>query len=250
MRGHEIIRRSKAFIEDQGFEVIYGDTDSLFVLLGGAPGCAGGRFRSRGAAERLVAGEPRRGAPPRVLSRDRAREPVRAVPHADGARNGQGDQETLRGARARPRRGRARARLQGARDGCARTGRRSPGGSSASSTERCSSTNPARNTCARPAMRSSPGSSTKSSSTGSGSAGRSTPTPATPPPHVQAARRQSRPGSWVSYVVTANGPLPLEALDAEPDYAHYRDRQLAPAADGILRFLGTSFETLTTAQLF
>ena len=70
------------------------------------------------------------------------------------------------------------------------------------------------------------------------------------PPHVQAARRQSRPGSWVSYVVTANGPLPVEALDAKPDYEHYRDRQLAPAADGILRFLGTSFETLTTAQLF
>ena len=70
------------------------------------------------------------------------------------------------------------------------------------------------------------------------------------PPHVQAARRQSRPGSWVSYVVTANGPLPVEALDAKPDYEHYRDRQLAPAADGILHFLGTSFETLTTAQLF
>ena len=70
------------------------------------------------------------------------------------------------------------------------------------------------------------------------------------PPHVQAARRQPNPGSWVSYVVTANGPLPVEALDAKPDYEHYRDRQLAPAADGLLRFLGTSFETLTTAQLF
>ena len=70
------------------------------------------------------------------------------------------------------------------------------------------------------------------------------------PPHVQAARRQANPGTWVSYVVTARGPLPLEALDARPDYEHYRDRQLAPAADGILHFLGTSFETLTTAQLF
>ena len=70
------------------------------------------------------------------------------------------------------------------------------------------------------------------------------------PPHVQAARRQSHPGPWVSYVVTANGPLPLEALDAKPDYEHYRERQLAPAADGILHFLGTSYETLTTDQLF
>ena len=70
------------------------------------------------------------------------------------------------------------------------------------------------------------------------------------PPHVQAARRQANPGSWVSYVVTAKGPLPVEALESRPDYEHYRERQLAPAADGILHFLGTSFETLTTAQLF
>lgn len=72
------------------------------------------------------------------------------------------------------------------------------------------------------------------------------------PPHVQAARKggQSKPGSWVSYVVTANGPLPAEALDAPPDYRHYLERQLEPVADGILHFLGTSFENLTTPQLF
>ena len=33
-RGHEIIRRSRDYIEQQGHRVIYGDTDSLFVLLG------------------------------------------------------------------------------------------------------------------------------------------------------------------------------------------------------------------------
>ncbi len=36
-RGHEIIIRSKAFIEQQGYRVIYGDTDSVFVLLGSIP---------------------------------------------------------------------------------------------------------------------------------------------------------------------------------------------------------------------
>ncbi len=33
-RGHDIIIRSKDFIEEQGFQVIYGDTDSVFVFLG------------------------------------------------------------------------------------------------------------------------------------------------------------------------------------------------------------------------
>ena len=34
-RGHEIIQESRSFIEDQGHKVIYGDTDSLFVLPAG-----------------------------------------------------------------------------------------------------------------------------------------------------------------------------------------------------------------------
>ncbi|MCW8946774.1 MAG: DNA polymerase II, partial [Sedimenticola sp.] len=35
-RGHEIITRSRDWLEDAGFPVIYGDTDSVFVLLGEA----------------------------------------------------------------------------------------------------------------------------------------------------------------------------------------------------------------------
>ncbi len=69
------------------------------------------------------------------------------------------------------------------------------------------------------------------------------------PPHVQAARKQARPGRWVRYVVTPTGPEPVTDGSHRPDYAHYRDRQLAPAADGILRFLGTSFAAITDAQL-
>ncbi len=34
-RGHEILIQSKNFIEAAGYQVIYGDTDSVFVLLGG-----------------------------------------------------------------------------------------------------------------------------------------------------------------------------------------------------------------------
>ncbi len=76
------------------------------------------------------------------------------------------------------------------------------------------------------------------------------------PPHVQAAlkRSKSRTDRWVRYVVTTRGPEPLEV---EPDqnaprpldYQHYLDRQLAPAADALLRLKGTSVSEIVDAQL-
>lgn len=69
------------------------------------------------------------------------------------------------------------------------------------------------------------------------------------PPHVQAARKQAKAGSWVSYIITQQGPEPLEALSTAPDYEHYLERQLAPAADGILYFLDTSFKAINDGQM-
>lgn len=69
------------------------------------------------------------------------------------------------------------------------------------------------------------------------------------PPHVQAARKLAKPGRRIDYVITRNGPEPIGRLTAPPDYTHYLERQLAPAADGVLQFLGTSFGALTDAQL-
>jgi DNA polymerase-2 len=69
------------------------------------------------------------------------------------------------------------------------------------------------------------------------------------PPHVQAARKLDKPGRWIRYVITANGPEPVRETIPKPDYDHYRERQLAPAANGILHFLDTSFEAITDAQL-
>lgn len=69
------------------------------------------------------------------------------------------------------------------------------------------------------------------------------------PPHVQAARKLDKPGRWIRYVITANGPEPVRDGIPKPDYEHYRERQLAPAANGILHFLDTSFEAITDAQL-
>jgi DNA polymerase-2 len=83
------------------------------------------------------------------------------------------------------------------------------------------------------------------------------------PPHVRAARaadefhvRQGRPaqyrnGGWIRYVMTTAGPEPLETLDTRRtpiDYEHYLTKQLEPVADGILPFLDDRFERLTSPQ--
>jgi DNA polymerase-2 len=76
------------------------------------------------------------------------------------------------------------------------------------------------------------------------------------PPHVQAARlcaERGLPvpsrGSWVEYVITTSGAEPAAKPLAPLDYQHYVDRQLAPVADGILGFVGSSFSALTEKQI-
>lgn len=69
------------------------------------------------------------------------------------------------------------------------------------------------------------------------------------PPHVQAARKLGHPGRSIEYVITLNGPEPAAALHSQPDYEHYVERQLAPVADGILGFLGTRFDRLVDDQM-
>ncbi|MBS36435.1 MAG: DNA polymerase II [Thiotrichales bacterium] len=69
------------------------------------------------------------------------------------------------------------------------------------------------------------------------------------PPHVQAAKKLDKPSRWVNYVITSSGPEPVTEVMPKPDYEHYRERQLAPAADGLLYFLDSSFGGLTDQQL-
>ena len=80
------------------------------------------------------------------------------------------------------------------------------------------------------------------------------------PPHVRAARiadeynqHQGRPlqyqnGGWIRYVMTSAGPEPLETQRSPIDYEHYLTRQLQPVADAILPFLDDDFATLTSRQ--
>jgi DNA polymerase-2 len=80
------------------------------------------------------------------------------------------------------------------------------------------------------------------------------------PPHVRAARiaddfhiargrgAQYRNGGWIRYLMTTAGPEPMEALRSQIDYEHYVTKQLEPVADGILPFIGDSFARLTSPQ--
>ncbi|CCN46782.1 DNA polymerase II [Vibrio nigripulchritudo MADA3029] len=81
------------------------------------------------------------------------------------------------------------------------------------------------------------------------------------PPQVRAARladekneKLGRPLQYqnkgrIEYVITLNGPEPKEYLESPIDYQHYIDKQLQPIADAILPFIGLDFERLNAPQL-
>lgn len=80
------------------------------------------------------------------------------------------------------------------------------------------------------------------------------------PPHVRAARiadefnrEHGRPlqyqrGGWISYLMTSAGPEPLETWRSGIDYDHYLTRQLQPIADAILPLLQSDFQMLISGQ--
>ena len=63
------------------------------------------------------------------------------------------------------------------------------------------------------------------------------------PPHVAAARKaRSDPGRLISYVMTTSGPEPLDNITAELDREHYVQKQVRPVAEPVLDTFGLSFE--------
>jgi len=81
------------------------------------------------------------------------------------------------------------------------------------------------------------------------------------PPHVRAARiadaenlklgkplKHQHKGS-ISYLMTVSGPQPVDYISASIDYQFYVDRQLEPVADGILPFIGLSFQDIVNTQM-
>lgn len=69
------------------------------------------------------------------------------------------------------------------------------------------------------------------------------------PPHVQAARKLPQVGRRIRYVITLNGPEPVDHLQSPLDYDHYLLRQLEPAAEGLLHAVGSDFRQLCDRQL-
>ncbi len=76
------------------------------------------------------------------------------------------------------------------------------------------------------------------------------------PPHVKAARKLEKQsntrmikGDAIDYVITLNGPEPIEYQVSKIDYQHYIDKQLKPIADSILNFLDDSFDQVVQKQM-
>jgi len=66
---------------------------------------------------------------------------------------------------------------------------------------------------------------------------------ATTPPHVAAARKSSQPlGRSIRYVVTTAGAEPLDNLQHPLDREHYISKQVKPVAEPVLETLGLNFE--------
>ena len=68
------------------------------------------------------------------------------------------------------------------------------------------------------------------------------------PPHVQAARLLKNPGSHISYFITVEGPQPRSAVRALLDYDHYIEAQLRPVADAILDWVNLDFDSIVSGQ--
>jgi DNA polymerase-2 len=66
------------------------------------------------------------------------------------------------------------------------------------------------------------------------------------PPHVQAALKINHTGPYrlkeVSYVMCQEGPVPLQLDPKNLDYQYYLERQLKPIADDLLKYFDQSFD--------
>ncbi len=66
---------------------------------------------------------------------------------------------------------------------------------------------------------------------------------ASTPPHVAAARKMAgKPGRVIAYVVTVDGPQPLGETSARLDHEHYVQKQIRAVAEPVLGLLGLEFD--------
>jgi DNA polymerase-2 len=75
----------------------------------------------------------------------------------------------------------------------------------------------------------------------------------TNPPHVKAAKQLlERDPSLnlrdIEYIMTRRGPVPIQLSTTDIDYQHYIDKQIAPLAQDVLKFLNKSFDDIVAGS--
>ncbi len=74
----------------------------------------------------------------------------------------------------------------------------------------------------------------------------------TTPPQIKAARLLDPEGKLhlkeIRYVMTHSGPVPVQMSPKEIDYQHYIDKQLKPLADGILFTMNENFDEIISGK--
>lgn len=74
----------------------------------------------------------------------------------------------------------------------------------------------------------------------------------TTPPQIKAARLLDPEGKMklreIRYIMTPEGPVPVRMKPKEIDYQHYIDKQLKPLADGILFTMNESFDEIISGK--
>ena len=81
------------------------------------------------------------------------------------------------------------------------------------------------------------------------------------PPHIKACliankalidsghKPKYTKGSKIEYVMTLSGVMPIELSTGKLDYEHYIDKQIKPIADDVLPFIGKSFDKIISQQI-
>jgi len=242
-RGHEIIRASKRWIEDRGFRVIYGDTDSLFVLLnadGASPdqqaaGLVDGLnhhwariverdYRLESCLEIELETIFTRFLMPRIRGRDTGSKKRYAGLDSDGELVIKG-LEAVRSDWTELARDFQRELLRAVFQG------RDVESLVRRYVEQVRSDAVRPRLVYRKRLRR-PLSAYRRNI----------------PPHVKAARQLQRPGQEVRYWMTTAGPQPVERCTAPLDLEHYIERQIKPVADAVLPFIGLDFDAVVGGQ--
>ena len=68
------------------------------------------------------------------------------------------------------------------------------------------------------------------------------------PPHARAAKLLNEPRDVIYYAITLRGPIPIELKHNDYNYEHYIEKQLKPIADSVLSLLGKNFDSIANTD--